>query len=301
MLSKETQTFLIVAETGSFSKASQQLYLSPVAVMKQINQFETDIGVPLFSRSKRGVTLTAAGDNLYRETLKLQKEATAIIDHTRLLAAHKVTTIRVGTSLLRSCAALIDLWSQQAALKADFQIQIVPFTDDGTGLHQLFQLLGKQIDCFVSPYDTVELTTQFAIQKLGAYQCQIGVPSQNKLSQKTSLSWQDLADQDLLLLKDGASHTIDAIRQEIKSRQIAVRIHDLPSFYDLSSFNRSVSENYLIEAITPWQSIHPNLKFLPMPWNYEIPYGLVSAQNASPEVKAFIQASRQLLSSGQTG
>ncbi|WP_054761377.1 LysR family transcriptional regulator [Secundilactobacillus collinoides] len=80
MLSKETQTFLIVAETGSFSKASQQLYLSPVAVMKQINQFETDIGVPLFSRSKRGVTLTAAGDNLYRETLKLQKESTAIID-----------------------------------------------------------------------------------------------------------------------------------------------------------------------------------------------------------------------------
>lgn len=294
MLSKATLIFLIVAEQGSFSKAGQQLYLSPVAVMKQINLFEEAIGVKLFDRTKRGVQLTRAGQFLYTDTKKLKHSAEQSIQRVRDTDKNNSIIIRVGTSLLRSCTPLINLWSHPDALKSGIKIEIVPFTDDGVGLTQLLNILGTQIDCFISPYDTLKLKSNFDIHKLGDYSCQIGVPLQNPLAQKDHLTWNDLNNQDLLLLKSGESETIDKIRSEILSHHPQIKIHDLNKFYDLNSFNQSVQNNYLIEAIEPWKTIHPNLKFLPMEWDYKIPYGLVSAHNPTLRVQKFIQTTLSL-------
>lgn len=61
MYNPQLDTFLVVAETGSFSKASEKLFISPTAVSKQINHLESKIGQTLFNRTPRGMTLTAAG------------------------------------------------------------------------------------------------------------------------------------------------------------------------------------------------------------------------------------------------
>ena len=45
--------FLKVAEAGSFSKAANDLFITPSAVIKQINLFEKNLGVTLFVRGKR--------------------------------------------------------------------------------------------------------------------------------------------------------------------------------------------------------------------------------------------------------
>lgn len=294
MLAKSTLVFLSVAEQGSFSKASRQLYLSPVAIMKQINLFEAEVGVQLFKRSKRGVTLTPAGEVLYQDAHQLQKQAQAALKRVRQLANQDPTIIRVGTSLLRSCEPLIHLWPQQTTQNAEFRIQIVPFTDDGLGLNQLLKMVGHQIDCFISPYDTIQLKRNFSIQKLGDYDCQIGVPTQNTLANKSALTWTDLDNQRLLLLKSGVSTTIDAIRQQLLQRRSTVALRNLNQFYDLSSFNQSVEQNSLIEVISPWATIHPNLKLLPMDWHYQIPYGLVYAKHPSPEIQKFVKLTAQL-------
>ena len=41
-------TFLAVAETGSFSKAAGKLFVSPVAVMNQMNELEGEVKAVLF-------------------------------------------------------------------------------------------------------------------------------------------------------------------------------------------------------------------------------------------------------------
>ena len=58
--------FLKAAEAGSFSKAASEMFITPSAVIKQINLFEKDLGVKLFERSARGLQLTAAGRSLQR-------------------------------------------------------------------------------------------------------------------------------------------------------------------------------------------------------------------------------------------
>ena len=61
MLDPRVQTCIRAAHSGSLSRAARELYLSAQAVKKQIDSLEEELGFPLFVRSSRGLTLTAAG------------------------------------------------------------------------------------------------------------------------------------------------------------------------------------------------------------------------------------------------
>lgn len=59
-------TFITIADCGSFTSAAERLYISPTAVMKQMNTLETHLGLVLTMRTPSGIKLTAAGQVIYR-------------------------------------------------------------------------------------------------------------------------------------------------------------------------------------------------------------------------------------------
>lgn len=61
---KQLETFLAVAETRGFRRASEKLNLSQSAVTAHVQQLESTLGVPLFHRTTRSVKLTDAGSEL---------------------------------------------------------------------------------------------------------------------------------------------------------------------------------------------------------------------------------------------
>ncbi|WP_447556143.1 LysR family transcriptional regulator [Vreelandella sp. EE22] len=61
MDTQNLQAFLAVAETQSFSRAAEQLYLTQPAVSKRIAALETQVGTRLFDRIGRRIALTEAG------------------------------------------------------------------------------------------------------------------------------------------------------------------------------------------------------------------------------------------------
>lgn len=67
----QLETFLHVADAGSFNKAAAESFITPSAIEKQINLLEKDIGAELFERSHTGLTLTSAGKSLYVNAKKI--------------------------------------------------------------------------------------------------------------------------------------------------------------------------------------------------------------------------------------
>jgi len=61
---KQLKYFLAIAEHGTFLKASEKVFIAQSALSHQIALLEDELGTSLFHRSRRGVTLTEAGEVL---------------------------------------------------------------------------------------------------------------------------------------------------------------------------------------------------------------------------------------------
>ncbi len=59
---RQVAYFLMVAETGNFLRASEELYISQSSLSKQIIALEKELDCTLFDRSKRKIALTPAGE-----------------------------------------------------------------------------------------------------------------------------------------------------------------------------------------------------------------------------------------------
>ncbi|WP_109480548.1 LysR family transcriptional regulator [Paraburkholderia sp. C35] len=62
------ESFIQSAETGSFSAAARRLGLTPAAVSKNVARLEAHLGVRLFHRSTRKLTMTPGGEQFWADT-----------------------------------------------------------------------------------------------------------------------------------------------------------------------------------------------------------------------------------------
>ena len=65
------QIFFTVAHEGSFARTAEQLHLTPSAISHAVATMEAECGFPLFTRTKAGVTMTAAAENLLPDIQRL--------------------------------------------------------------------------------------------------------------------------------------------------------------------------------------------------------------------------------------
>lgn len=90
--------FYAVANTGNISKAAKELYISQPAISKSIQKLEDSIGVKLFHRSSRGVTLTSEGELLYAHVKSAFEVLTLGEDKLRRSIALGMGHLTIGVS-----------------------------------------------------------------------------------------------------------------------------------------------------------------------------------------------------------
>lgn len=66
---RQLNTFLTIAKVGSFSRASEKLFIAQPALSRQIRLMEEALNAEVFVRHGRGVVLTAAGELLYEKAM----------------------------------------------------------------------------------------------------------------------------------------------------------------------------------------------------------------------------------------
>ena len=288
MLNPSVKTFLKVADRGSFSAASEELYLSKVSVMNQINALEARIGVSLFERTNHGVILTVAGKSLYENAARLIRLSEGAIREARQIGGAASRIIRVGTSMMRPCNSLVELWENIDTNEREYQFTIVPFNDDTDSLSAMLNSLGDKIDCFVTPCGSMALTMNYSFLPFRSCRCAVAMSKRHPLAKKEILAWEDLNGESLLLIKRGESYVIDAIRDDILRDHQRIEIVDFERYYDISTFNLCEQQGYLMETIDVWAGLHPSLVTVPVNWKYEMPYGILYSKRPSDPVKEFI-------------
>ncbi len=70
----EIEVLVAVAETGSLARAASQMRLSPPAVTRAVAALEDRLGVPVFTRTTRSVTITEAGQRFLDHGRRLLAE-----------------------------------------------------------------------------------------------------------------------------------------------------------------------------------------------------------------------------------
>ena len=59
--------FLVAADTGNFTRASELLFITQSALTKAINNLESELGAPLFEKKGRNIKLTVYGEMCIRD------------------------------------------------------------------------------------------------------------------------------------------------------------------------------------------------------------------------------------------
>src|SRR5216683_6622308 len=88
--------FAAVAAEGNLTRAAERLFLSQPALTKQIKQLESQLGVRLFTRSRAGMTLTAAGQALADTTPAVLAGWDQTLRETKAAASRAARVLPVG-------------------------------------------------------------------------------------------------------------------------------------------------------------------------------------------------------------
>lgn len=100
---RQLEVFRAVAETNSFTRASHTLFISQSTVSQHVRELEDSLKVQLFSRNRRNVSLTPAGESLLeygRNIFQLLEDAEAAVRTVRDPYCGKLAFGCASTTLL---------------------------------------------------------------------------------------------------------------------------------------------------------------------------------------------------------
>lgn len=290
MYNPQLDTFLHVADAGSFNKAAEESYITPTAVIKQINLLEASLGVKLFERTHRGLILTKAGKSLYQDTKYVIQYCRDSVTRAKNAMQEDTRVIRIGSSPMTPAQLLMQLWPKIQTYCPDMKFQIIPFENTPENAREILGNLGKNIDVVGGIFDETMLELRrCAGLELSREPFCCAVSIHHRLAEKDRLKPEDLYGENLMLMRRDWSHYVDRLRDDIWQNHSQIHIVDF-DFYSMEAFNRCENSNDVLLAIPGWASVHPLLKVIPVEWEHSIPFGLLHAPQPSGIVKQFLEA-----------
>ena len=293
MYNHQLDTFIRVADLGSFGKAAEAMYISSPAIIQQINLLEEGCGFKLFVRSNHGVKLTPAGRSLYEDAKTLIRLSEDALNKARLLAESSEYTVRIGTSLLYKCRLIPEIWAWISEQLPELKIEILPmaeYQNKGSS----FSMLGIKYDMWEGIYGTSGWKGICRFLELARTPVCCALSKNHRFAKAKKLTLQDLNGEYLVMPIEGVSEELDAFRSEIRQNHPTIQIID-SAYYGVDTFTMCEVNPYILIPQPVYSDIHTNLVTIPLETEYTLPYGLIYANEPTAATQKFITASRKFL------
>lgn len=201
---RQLQYFVAVAEQGTVSGAAQNLSISQSSVTEAIKELESDLGVALFERHPRGLSITHKGHQFLRHAAKILAD---VSDARRTFFSDRqaATTgrLQLGVTSLVAGYVLSDLLARYR--RAHPAVEISAIEDDGDYLEHL--LVGGKLDIAVMVTSNLRdrMALQSEILEISAYR--LWLPLGHPLASTEIIGLGDIAAEPLIML------TVDEIEE----------------------------------------------------------------------------------------
>lgn len=294
MYNKHLETFIVVADLGSFSKAADLLYISSTAVIKQINLLEQELGLQLFERTHRGISLTKAGRSIYGDAKYIIQYSKDSITRANNAMQGEEKIIRIGSSLMTPAQFILDLWPKIKQQCPDMKFQMVPFENTPENAREILKNLGTNIDIVAGWFDEASLERWGCkALKLADEPVSCALSVNHRLAFYEKLKISDLYGENLMLIARGWNKYTDALRDMLWAEHPQIHIKDV-SFFNVDVFNQCESNNNILIGFGQWGNVHPLLRIVPVEWDYTIPFGILHSPSPSDYVSEFLDAVSKL-------
>jgi DNA-binding transcriptional LysR family regulator len=143
---RQLRAFLAIVDHGGLGRAAAQVNLSQSALTRLVQDMEARLGVPLFDRSRRGMTPTSFGEALTPHARLLLFEMGQAVDTLDALRGVRRGTVRVGALAAVTRTILPGAVAALLQKSPELQVEMLEGAED----RLLDALLGKSIDLMIA-------------------------------------------------------------------------------------------------------------------------------------------------------
>ncbi len=213
---------IALADSGSFSKASQAVHLTQPALSRSVRALETELGLPLVDRVGRRLELTPMGRDVLARARQLVSDAKEMQAHTLLLARGQAGALRVGMGSGPGVMLMTPLLLEVAARRQQWRVEVARGTTE--------LLVQRDADLQVGP----------VWEMRGAFMVRRGHP----LARKRAVRFDDLHAYPLAStpLSDAVAHTLMERYgpQAHPDQAVSVRCDEIASLVDVATRSDAV-------------------------------------------------------------
>ncbi|PDT12019.1 LysR family transcriptional regulator [Rhizobium sp. M1] len=200
---RQIQYFVAIAEQGSVTRAAQNLSISQSSVTEALKELETDLGVELFERHPRGLTITHNGHQFLRHATRI---LASVSDARTSFSGRQSAlsgTLNIGVTSLVAGYVLSDLLARYR--RACPGVEVSAIEDNGGYLEHL--LVGGELDVAVMVISNLRDRMALQAEILETSPYRLWLPMGHPLVSADIISVADIAREPLIML------TVDEIEE----------------------------------------------------------------------------------------
>lgn len=249
---RQLQYFIAVAEEGTVSGAAQSLSISQSAVTEAIKELEHDLGVELFERHRRGLTITQKGHQFYRHAARILAD---VSDARRSFAAEVALPpgrLNLGATSLVAGYVLSDLLARFR--RAFPSVEVTAIEENGDYIEHL--LIGGELDVAVMVISNLRDRKALQAEIFETSPYKLWLPLGHRLAGADIINISDIASEPLIML------TVDETEQNTGKLLSAIGAKPRVAFR-----TRSVEAVRSLVATGAGIAVLPDLVY--RPWSLE--------------------------------
>ncbi len=211
----QLEYFIVLAETLSYTKASQQLHITQPTLSKLVINLEHSIGSQLFIRNKREVKLTPTGKIFYHEIKKILHAYDSAVKKVKDMENGTTGVISIGllgTALVHHFPKLIKRFHE---LHPTIKVNPMDYTYD----YIMETLTSGQIDVAILPDIEIDCPPQFFKKTVFTDHMCVVLPQNHKFSELKSVSLTMIKDEPFIHMDPKYSRTDHNLIDNIYSQE----------------------------------------------------------------------------------